>query len=401
MDRRSMLLGSLLAGAAAPSLAMAREAPAPRGFRQAWAKAAADFHADLAADNVVGGSVWFLNQGRLLGEAYHGYADLAAGRKVDADTIYHWASITKTFTAIGLMQLRDRGLVKLSDPVVKYLPEFAQVHDPYGRIEEVTLWHLLTHSSGMRDPTFPWRDKDWQPESPKTWRTVADMMPYSELEFAPGSRYSYSNPGLSMIGRVIEEVTGHPYEVYIDKNILKPLGMAQSYFDITPYFLQPHRSNNYYTDGGKPVANGPEVDTGATIANGGLNTPLTDFAKYTNFLLGIADNGTYDLVLSRASLAEMWKPNFPTDDIEPPQFTEQMATSFFVLDIKRPTTTTRYIGHTGSQAGFRSFFYVEPISRSAVIWVVNSRTQENFRGMVKKERLGLFNNIFPLFTERA
>jgi CubicO group peptidase (beta-lactamase class C family) len=404
MDRRTLMIGALAGAAATPALAKApsgKSGGAPSGFAATWAEAERAFHADLEADKVVGGSLWFLHEGRVLGEAYHGYADLQAGRKVDARTIYHWASITKTFTAIGLMQLRDRGLVSLSDPAVKYLPELREVHDPFGRIEEVTLERLIGHSSGLRDPTFPWRDKNWQPDSPPDWATVAAMMPYTEIEFAPGSRYSYSNPGLSIIGRVIEEVTGDHYESYIDKNILKPLGMSESYFDVTPWFLRPHRSNNYFTDGDKPVANGPEVDTGATVANGGLNTPLTDFARYTSFLLGIGDNGTYDTVLSRASLEQMWRPRFPTDDVEPPQFTEQMGLSFFLVDIKRPKGVTRYIGHTGSQAGFRSFFYVEPKSWTAVVWVVNSRTQENFRPMVRRQRLELFNTLFPLFTERA
>jgi CubicO group peptidase (beta-lactamase class C family) len=116
-----------------------------------------------------------------------------------------------------------------------------------------------------------------------------------------------------------------------------------------------------------------------------------------NFLLGVADNGTYDEVLSRRTLQEMWTPGFPTDDLEGPEFRERIAMPFFVIDFDRAGHTTRYVGHTGSQQGFRSFFYVQPESRSAVVWVVNSRPRENFRPMVRAQRLKAFNGLFPLF----
>ena len=81
--------------------------------------------------------------------ATEGYQDLATKRPVDADTIFHWASITKTFTGIAIMQLRDRGLLSLDDPVVKYVPELRRVHNPFGDISQVTIRHLMTHSAGL------------------------------------------------------------------------------------------------------------------------------------------------------------------------------------------------------------------------------------------------------------
>src|SRR5690606_14417797 len=107
--------------------------------------------------------------------------------------------------------------------------------------------HLLSHSSGLRAPTFPWRgDNDWAPHEPAEWSQVAAMMPYTQVEFEPGSKASYSNLATSMMGRVIEVVTGDTIEVYMTKNIFMPLGMTRSYFDITPYYLIGARSNNYY-----------------------------------------------------------------------------------------------------------------------------------------------------------
>ena len=75
---------------------------------------------------------------------------------IDAETAYNWASITKTITAIAILQLRDRGLLSLDDPAVRYVPELRQVHNAYGPIDAITIRHLLTHSAGFRNPTWPW-----------------------------------------------------------------------------------------------------------------------------------------------------------------------------------------------------------------------------------------------------
>jgi CubicO group peptidase (beta-lactamase class C family) len=112
------------------------------------------------------------------------------------------------------------------------------------------------------------------------------MIPYTEILFPPGSQYSYSNPGIIFLGRVIERVSGDVYEAYIDKNVFRPLGMGAAYFDGTPWHLLDHRSNHYFVRAGKPVAGGVDFNTGITVSNGGLNAPVTDMARYLAFLMG-------------------------------------------------------------------------------------------------------------------
>ena len=129
----------------------------------------------------------------------------------------------------------DHGRLKLDDPIIKYVPELKAVHNPFGDMNEITIRHLMTHSAGFRDATWPWGgDKDWQPHEPTKWDQLVAMMPYTEILFKPGSKFSYSNPGIIFLGRVIEALSGEDYEVYIDKNIFKPLEMSRSYFDTTP-----------------------------------------------------------------------------------------------------------------------------------------------------------------------
>jgi CubicO group peptidase (beta-lactamase class C family) len=352
----------------------AAQTPAP--FARGWAPVAAEFHAALTREGVVGGALWFLRGDSVLAREFHGLADQESGRKVDANTIFHWASITKTFTAIGIMQLRDRGRLSLDDPIVKYVPELMAVHNRFGPMEAITIRQLLSHSAGFRNPTWPWGgDKPWHPYEPTEWSQLVAMMPYTEILFPPGSKYSYSNPGLIFLGRVIEKLSGDDYEVYIDKNILKPLGMTRSYYDLTPYHLLADRSNNYEVKDARPVANGLDFDTGITTSNGGLNAPIADMVKYFAFLLGKGPGATGPLpVLKRASLEELWKPVLPADDSE--AMGDSIALSFFV----RHEGSLRLIGHTGSQRGFRAFFYLELKSGTAVIAATNTAAADERPG---------------------
>jgi len=354
----------------------AARAQQPAPFARAWGPVAAEFHAALTREGVVGGALWFLRGDSVLAREFHGLADQESGRKVDANTIFHWASITKTFTAIGIMQLRDRGRLSLDDPIVKYVPELMAVHNRFGPMEAITIRQLLSHSAGFRNPTWPWGgDKPWHPYEPTEWSQLVAMMPYTEILFPPGSKYSYSNPGLIFLGRVIEKLSGDDYEVYIDKNILKPLGMTRSYYDLTPYHLLADRSNNYEVKDGKPVANGLDFDTGITTSNGGLNAPISDMVKYFAFLLGKGPGATGPLpVLKRASLEELWKPVLPADDSE--AMGDSIALSFFV----RHEGPLRLIGHTGSQRGFRAFFYLELKSGTAVIAATNTAAADERPG---------------------
>src|ERR1044072_5765231 len=120
------------------------------------------YHQRLNQVGIVGSSLVFVRNGAVLHRAFEGYQDRATKRPVDEDTIYHWASITKTFTGIAIMQLRDRGLLKLDDPIINSVPELRAVHKPFGDMSAVTIRQLMSHSAGFRDGTWPWGgDKDW------------------------------------------------------------------------------------------------------------------------------------------------------------------------------------------------------------------------------------------------
>lgn len=331
------------------------------GTTDDWRLMFKSFYEDgLKSTGIVGSSFMLIRDGKIVDRHFYGLANIEKKQAVDENTIYHWASITKTFTAVAIMQLRDRGLLKLDDPIIKYVPELAEVHNPYGPMSDITIRQLMSHSAGFRAATWPWGgNKDWHPHEPREWSQLVAMMPYTQIEFRPGSKFSYSNPGIVFLGRVIEKLSGEDYEVYIDKNIFKPLEMYRSYFDTTPMHLMSHRSHSYSRVGESLTPGRFDVDTGITVSNGGLNSPFPDMAKYFSFLMGSPAN---EGVLKRSSIEEMWKPQIKISE------TESMGLSFFVED----SFGRHLIGHSGHQNNFASHFYIEPSTRSAYVVAYNT-----------------------------
>ena len=337
---------------------------------QGWPAVEQVYHQQIKAAGIIGSSLVLVRDGTVVASALDGYQDLDAKRPVDADTIFHWASITKTFTGIAIMQLRDRGLLSLDDPIVKYVPEFRQVHNPYGDISQVTIRHMMTHSSGLRAPTWPWGgDEPWHPFEPTRWEQLVAMLPYTQLNFAPGTKYSYSNPGVIFLGRIIELLSGDDYEVHIAKNILMPLGMHSSFFDRAPYYLRPHRSHSYLRDGTGLHEARFDFDTGITVSNGGLNAPLGDMAKYLGFLMGDSRTAVYETVLKRSSLEEMWMPQIRASDGEGATGdAAQAGLSFFI----ERHAGIELVAHSGDQNGFISHLYLHRPSRTAYLVSFNT-----------------------------
>ncbi|MGE5358600.1 MAG: serine hydrolase domain-containing protein [Bacteroidales bacterium] len=360
--------GALLCGAAMPIAG--HQGKAPAALDSAWANVARWYADHLRQVGVVGSSLVLVKDGAILQRQLDGFQDANTRRRVDADTIYHWASITKTFTGIAIMQLRDRGLLTLDDPVVKYVPELREVHNPFGDISQVTVRHLMSHSAGFRSATWPWGgDQPWHPFEPTRWEQLVAMLPYTELLFKPGAKYSYSNPGVVFLGKIIERLSGDDYEMYVTKNVLMPLGMHRTFFDRAPYRLLSNRSHSYFrTDEGLKEARF-DFDTGITVSNGGMNAPLDDMAKYLGFLAGDEKRGTeYDVVLKRSSLEEMFVPVIEAAEGEGGGPGVSMALSFFV----ERHQGLEFVAHSGGQNGFISHFYLHRPSRTAYIVAFNT-----------------------------
>jgi CubicO group peptidase (beta-lactamase class C family) len=263
----------------------------------------------------------------------------------------------------------------------------------------VTVRRLLSHTAGFRSSTWPWGgDQPWHPYEPTRWDQLAAMMPWTELLFEPGSRFGYSNPGIVFLARIVELVSGEPWETYVEQRILRPLGMSRSYFRHTPPHLATHRSNAYRIVAGDPVPLGPDFDPGITVSNSGLNAPVPDLVRYLAFLSGALDAP----VLERSALEEMWTPVVTVGEGaawgEPH---EEVGLTFFLTR----HAAGRLVGHAGRQWNHLSFFYLDPESGAGAIGVVNTDGAPgpdadrvlDARGLINEVRARLVAEVFPLF----
>jgi CubicO group peptidase (beta-lactamase class C family) len=394
----ALFMGASVASLQAQSTERASHSISPA----AWTAFTKTFDTQTDSEGIVGGAVRFVCDGRSLAHHEHGFADRGRGVPITERTIFHYASITKTLTAISIMQLRDRGKLTLDDRVTSYIPELRMVHDPYGSMDSVTIRMLMSHAAGFQNPTWPWtKGEDWEPFEPTTWNQLVAMLPYEELLFRPGTKFSYSNPGFIYLARIIEQLSGDPWETYVQKNIFSPLGLSHSYFGATPYYLAADRSHRYYvrrdSASGRDtlVDEGADFNPGITIPNGGWNAPLTDVETYLAFLTDAAHGDTalqhrYDVVLPHRDLEEMWIPRYPTGADAGPNADEWMGMSFFTLKHDGAT----FVGHTGDQGGYTSFMYLNPKNACGVAAVFNTQNEIRGRGgrafnAIREAALGL------------
>jgi CubicO group peptidase (beta-lactamase class C family) len=338
-----------------------------------------DFHKifdqTMTRHGIVGGGFGFEHGLNQPVEFYFGEARADTHRKADAETAYSFSSLTKTMTAIAILQLRDRGKLSLDDPAVKYIPELRQVHDAFGPIDAITIRQLLSHSAGFRNPSWPWGcdsapDCGWAPFEPTRWSQIDAMLPFTNITFAPGSRWSYSNLGYIFLGEIVARLSGDDYETYITKNILMPLGMTQSYFDRAPYYLEPHLSASYVRAGATLTPQPFNFDSGITVANSGLKAPISDLRKYLRFLIGDPKNAAYEIVLKRGSLQEAWTGLIPatTATAGPGGEVPMMGLSFFLLKADGHT----YVYYNGDEGGFSTTMIIDPDRHAASVMVVNT-----------------------------
>jgi len=239
-------------------------------------------------------AVGLVVDGELVWSKGYGVRDLASGQPVDADTLFRLASVTKSFTAMAVLQLRDEGKLSLDDPADRYLPELAGLVYPTRDAGRITLRHLLTHNGGLpHDPPVP-IDETRPPPSD------ADVLASLQGLTLENAGFSYSNLGFMLAGMVVSRVSGIPYGDYMTSRVLRPLGMTSTGFAPPPDRL----ATGYVLHGDKPEHPGM-LNLGANPA-GGLFASVRDLGRYAAFQLSAwpprddADDGP----LRRSSVRE-------------------------------------------------------------------------------------------------
>ena len=260
----------------------------------------------------VGLAVGMVRDGRLEFFHGHGFADIASKTPITEDTVFRIGSITKTFTAIALMQLWEQGSIDLEAPANAYLRAYRLI-PAHPAHRPATVRHLLTHSAGLPQCVYLWRA--FQP-------TLGEMVPFGRpvptldqyyrgglrLVAEPGTRHVYSNHGFATLGQIIEDVARQPLDRYFREHIFEPLGMEST--DLarsdrlrgslaTAYVLRSH--------GARPVVDQDLI----TSAGGGVYSTTRDMARYVAALLGhTSDPGS---ILQPETLEAMFASQYRPD----------------------------------------------------------------------------------------
>jgi len=226
----------------------------------------------------------------------YGVRDTDSKQPVDADTIFRLASLTKSFTGMAVLQLRDAGKLSLDDPAQKYLPELSGLVYPTRDAPPITVRMLLTHMGGLpHDPPVP----DFDEHAP-TDEEILKSLQGLRLDATPGVEFRYSNLGFQLAGMVVARVSGMPYRDYMASHVLGPLGMTSTGFDPDASRL----ATGYMWDR-ENLTHPKRIPLGANPA-GGLFSTVRDLARYAAFELSAwpARNDADDGPLRRSSLRE-------------------------------------------------------------------------------------------------
>ena len=239
--------------------------------------------------------------GALVHSGATGARDVPSNAKAMPDSVFRIASMTKNFAALSIMKLRDQGRLSLDAPVSRYVPELRTLPYPTTDSPLITVRHLLTHSEGFPEDN-PWGDRQLAETDATLSRWMRAGFPFSQ---APGMGYEYSNTGFAILGQVIARVSGMRARDFIDREFLKPLGMAQTKWD-TQAVAGERIARGYGRIEGKWVAEAPLAD-GAYGIMGGLYSSVPDLAKLVGLYLSAypARDGDDNGPLKRASLREM------------------------------------------------------------------------------------------------
>jgi CubicO group peptidase (beta-lactamase class C family) len=239
--------------------------------------------------------------GRLLHVAAVGLREVPTRAAVDTSTVFRIASMTKSFTALAVLQLRDAGKLSLDEPAEKYVPELTSLRYPTSDAPRITVRHLLSHSAGFPEDN-PWGDQQLAATDDDLARLIRTGIPFSN---APGVAYEYSNLGFALLGRIVQNVSGLPYARYIQERVLRPLGMTSTTMEARDVPAR-RLAHGYRLQDGNWLEEPPLPD-GAFGSMGGMLTSSADLSRWVALMLDAwpPRDGAESKVLKRSSLREM------------------------------------------------------------------------------------------------
>jgi CubicO group peptidase (beta-lactamase class C family) len=292
------------------------------------------------------GSILVARDGQVIVSKGYGMANVELDVPNTPNTVFRLASLTKQFTATAIMMLQERGKLNVNDPFCKYLTDCPPVWQP------ITIRQLLTMTSGIPGVTAtelgPLRGL------PVPWDQWLEATKKKPLEFSPGENFKYANTGYTLLGFIIERLSGKSYGEFLQENIFTPLGMKQTGYE-DPLRIIKNRATGYRQLPGDPITNVPYAEMIRLYAAGGIYSTTEDLLRW--------DQGLYtDKLLSRKSIDEMFTP-----------FKEMLPGKGYAYGWWTSNKFGRQeIAHGGNLAGFITYIARYPSERVTVIVLSNN-----------------------------
>jgi CubicO group peptidase (beta-lactamase class C family) len=324
-------------------------------FIDAWVDA------QQAFDHLPGISVAIVKDQKLLWSKGYGVADLKKNTRNTPGTVFSICSISKLFTSIAIMQLWEKGKLRLDDSVSSLLPSF-NIRQRFKDSGPITVRGLLTHSSGMpRESDFPY----WSgPEFHFPTQNQVDEKLGQQQTLYPASTYfQYSNLGMIILGEIVEKVSGKPYDVYVEENILKPLRLANTH----PYLPAAGPGAKVATGYSSIKRDGtrdpiPPFDTKALHAADGYSSTVEDLAAFASWQFRLLHTGGSE-ILKASTLKEMQRAHWVD-----PDWKIYWGLGFAIYQQNGKTL----VGHYGTCPGYRTILLMEPDEDLAYIVMINA-----------------------------
>jgi CubicO group peptidase (beta-lactamase class C family) len=286
------------------------------------------------------GSVLVAKDDAVVFERSYGWASVEWSVANTATTRFRIGSVTKQFTAAAILLLEERGKLTLQDPVAKHVPDAPEAW------KDVTLYHLLTHTSGVPSFTSMPEYAKFKFSATTAVKTV-DQFRNKPLDFAPGEKFAYSNSGYVLLGYIVELVSGQPYATFVGDNIFKRLGMGDTGLDSSTEIITRRASG--YAPGGTGLASAAFVDMSVPHGAGAMYSTPRDLWKWQQGLYG-------HKLLSAASVEKMTK----------------IEKSNYALGVGVQTVDGRtVISHGGGIEGFNSHLMYLPAEKMTVVVLAN------------------------------
>jgi CubicO group peptidase (beta-lactamase class C family) len=242
----------------------------------------------IAQNEISGAVTLVVTKDQVLHLAAVGESDIAAHTPMKTDAIFWIASMTKPLTGTAIMMLQEEGKLSIEDPVARFIPEFAGIKTPSGKPANLTLRHLLTHTSGLSEASGA---------EQKAAKTLSDLIPHfvdKPTQFEPGAKWSYCQSGINTLGRIVEIASGQSLPEFFEKRITGPLGMRDTTFyptkeqqtRIARTYMK-NKDTGKLEDGAVALFAGLDLaDTHRVpLANGGLYSTAADYGRFCQMLL--------------------------------------------------------------------------------------------------------------------